>query len=89
MHEGRFPFFAGDINTVGLQSAWGVLPGVVKSFPPFLAPRWWARRETTGKRDLFMAVLRREYKFAEDYSCPPLLATKNGIANGIDARDTA
>ena len=34
-----------------------------------------------------MAVLRREYKFAEDYAGPPLSAMKNGTANGIDARD--
>lgn len=30
-----------------------VLPGVVKSFPPLRAPRWWPLGETTGKRDPF------------------------------------
>ena len=53
VHERTFRSFAGDINTVGSQSAWGALPGVVKSFPLFLAPRWWARRETTGEKGSF------------------------------------
>lgn len=34
-----------------------------------------------------MAVLRREYKFAEDYASPPFLAMKNGTDNSIDAHD--
>lgn len=73
-----------NINTVGSQSAWGALLGVVKSFPPFLDGGGLAGG-TTGKRDPFMAVLRWKYKFAKDY--PSFSAMKNKIANGIEGRD--
>lgn len=63
------------LNTVGSQSAWGALPGVVKSFPPSTSRHdgGGLAGETTGKRDPFMAVSRWKYKFAEDL--PSILFT--------------